>query len=79
MTQVQQKQETAQTFSCSGCGGRPVWDPESGKLKCPYCGHFTDVTADETKPEEYPLEAAPTAAQPAARPPGGLRILGSGS
>lgn len=28
MTQVQQKQETAQTFSCSGCGGRPVWDPE---------------------------------------------------
>ena len=63
MTQVQQKQETAQTFSCSGCGGRPVWDPESGKLKCPYCGHFTDVTADETKPEEYPLEAAPTAAQ----------------
>lgn len=63
MTQVQQKQETTQTFSCSGCGGRPVWDPESGKLKCPYCGHFTDVTADETKPEEYPLEAAPTAAQ----------------
>ena len=52
-----------QTFSCSGCGGRPVWHPESGKLKCPYCGHFTDVTADETKPEEYPLEAAPTAAQ----------------
>ena len=63
MTQVQQKQETAQTFSCAGCGGRPVWDPESGKLKCPYCGHFTDVPADETKPEEYPLEAAPTAAQ----------------
>ena len=63
MTQVQQKQEATQTFSCSGCGGRPVWDPESGKLKCPYCGHFTDVTADETKPEEYPLEAAPTAAQ----------------
>ena len=54
MTQVQQKQEATQTFSCSGCGGRPVWDPESGKLKCPYCGHFTDVTADETKPEEYP-------------------------
>lgn len=41
----------------------PGMGPESGKLKCPYCGHFTDVTADETKPEEYPLEAAPTAAQ----------------
>lgn len=63
MTQAQTRQEAAQTFSCSGCGGRPVWDPESGKLKCPYCGHFTEVTRDETKPEEYPLEAAPTAIQ----------------
>lgn len=51
--------ESTSTFSCSGCGGRPVWDPASRKLKCPYCGAMTDVQMDTGAPLEYPIDSAP--------------------
>ena len=35
MTQVQQKQETTQTFSCSGCGGAPGMGPRKREIEVP--------------------------------------------
>ena len=55
--------QIAETFSCPGCGGRPVWDPESGDMKCPFCGATSHVEQDSTPPEEYDLNAAPNARQ----------------
>ncbi len=60
MTDVQQ--QVTETFSCKGCGGRPVWDPESGNMKCPFCGSVTEVERDQTPPVEYALGDAPTVA-----------------
>ena len=51
--------ESSETFSCSGCGARPVWNPESGNLKCPFCGASTDVEMDTTAPAEYDINTAP--------------------
>ena len=53
--------EAASTFSCSGCGARPVWDPSGRDLKCPYCGAHTPVDIDMTAPEEYDILSAPAA------------------
>lgn len=54
-------QHSIDMFSCPGCGGRPVWDPESGKMKCPFCGTTSEVRQDRTKPNEYDIDAAPKA------------------
>lgn len=56
---TQSVQHRAETFSCPGCGGRPLWDPESGRLKCPFCGTMSDVAQDHTAPDEYDIGAAP--------------------
>lgn len=56
-------QQAAETFSCPGCGGRPVWDPEEGKMKCPFCGAVSDVEEDRTAPDEYDIDQAPDKAQ----------------
>lgn len=54
-------EERADSFSCPSCGGRMRFDPESGKLKCPYCGAFKEVKADTRKPNEYDIHSAPKA------------------
>lgn len=46
-------------FSCPGCGGRPVWDPESSKMKCPFCGAYSEVSQEHTHPNEYSIDDAP--------------------
>lgn len=51
--------EAASTFSCSGCGARPLWDPTGQDLKCPYCGTHTPVDLDMTAPAEYDIHSAP--------------------
>ena len=51
--------EASETFSCSGCGARPVWNPESDNLKCPFCGAFTEIEQDTTPPAEYDIGEAP--------------------
>lgn len=56
---TQTVQHAATTFSCPGCGGRPVWDPASSKMKCPFCGTMSDVEQDYTAPEEYDMDTAP--------------------
>ena len=58
MTEVQRQQ--TETFSCPGCGGRPVWDPESGNMKCPFCGSVSEVPKDHTAPKEYDIHTAPS-------------------
>ena len=54
-------QKKATTFSCPSCGGRPVWDPESQGLLCPFCGTKTAVTLDHIRPAEYDIDTAPEA------------------
>jgi len=36
------KKETIQ-FPCSSCGAATVFDPESGSMKCDYCGTLTEI------------------------------------
>ncbi len=52
--------EASSTFSCPSCGGRPVWDPALGQLKCPYCGVTRMVEMDRRPPMEYDIRTAPT-------------------
>lgn len=55
--------QAAETFSCPGCGARPVWDPATQGMKCPFCDTESPVEKDRTAPAEYDLDAAPTAQQ----------------
>lgn len=55
MTESQPIHEAARSISCSGCGARPVWSPEEGMLKCPYCGATTPVEQDHAIPAEHDL------------------------
>ncbi len=52
------RRRSAQTFSCPGCGGRPVWDPATRQMKCPFCGTASAIELDQTPPTEYPIEQA---------------------
>lgn len=52
--------EQSKTFSCPGCGGRPVWDPAGKRMKCPYCSGEYQVQMDHTPPKEYDIRTAPT-------------------
>ena len=52
------RRRAALTFSCPGCGGRPVWDPASRQMKCPFCGTSSAIEMDQTPPVEYPIEQA---------------------
>jgi len=61
MQSATQKKHT--TFSCPSCGGRPVWDPESQGLLCPFCGAKAAVELKPIQPAEYDIHAAPTPAQ----------------
>lgn len=61
MEQTVQKAITS--ISCPSCGGRPVWNPETASLKCPFCGHETAVVQTPVTPAEYDIDAAPTSAQ----------------
>lgn len=55
--------QAAESFSCPGCGARPVWDPKTQGMKCPFCDAESPVEKDLTPPMEYDLGAAPTAQQ----------------
>ncbi len=49
---------------CPNCGGAPKFDPETGKLVCPYCGTVFEIIPDEKRPEEAPEAAEPETAEP---------------
>jgi ribosomal protein S27E len=34
--------QKVQRFACPGCAGAMQFDPDSGKIKCPYCGQLLD-------------------------------------
>src|SRR5258708_28377567 len=34
--------QKAQRFMCPGCAAAMQFDPDSGKIKCPYCGQLQD-------------------------------------
>lgn len=56
----EETREQSKTFSCKNCGGRPVWNPATGRMLCSYCGSEFDVETDHTPPEEYDISTAPT-------------------
>ena len=56
-------EKQATTFSCPSCGGRPVWDPASLGLLCPFCGTKSTVDLTPVRPAEYDINDAPTPAQ----------------
>ena len=53
--------EKSTQFKCPGCGARPVWDPSSAGMKCPFCGTASEVPHDTTPPLVYDIRTAPTA------------------
>ncbi|MBQ8080565.1 MAG: hypothetical protein IJ240_01560 [Clostridia bacterium] len=55
----QQPNAKTHTFSCPSCGGRMVFDPESQKLKCPYCDSFKEFKVYRETPNEYDIDHAP--------------------
>lgn len=55
--------QAAESFSCPGCGARPVWNPKTQGMKCPFCDAESPIEKDQTPPMEYDLDAAPTAQQ----------------
>ncbi len=55
-----QVQLAADSFSCPGCGGKLIFDPEAEKLKCPYCGSLVDVKRELVTPMEYDINKALT-------------------
>ena len=63
MTNIEKKSEAASTFSCPGCGGRALFDPESQNLKCPYCSSETSIQKIMEQPQEYDIDDAPTTHQ----------------
>ena len=60
MNSATSERQKTLTFSCSSCGGRPVWDPSLRKLKCPFCGSVDEIEIDQTPPEVYDLHTAPS-------------------
>ena len=50
------------TIKCPTCGGNLAFDPESQKLRCPYCGSvFTQEELGVTPEDEAPAEAVEAA------------------
>lgn len=37
--------EQTEVNQCSSCGGNTMFDPESGQLKCPFCGSMKEIEA----------------------------------
>ena len=60
MNSATSERQKTLTFSCSSCGGRPVWDPSLRKLKCPFCGSVDEIEIDQTPPEVYDIHTAPS-------------------
>ena len=36
---------------CTSCGASIEFDPTAGQLKCPYCGHETEIPSPENEEE----------------------------
>ena len=51
--------QKSQTFSCPSCGGRMTFDPETQKLKCPYCDSLKAFQVNTRTPNEYDIRYAP--------------------
>ena len=48
---------TFHRFPCPGCSADMEFDPQSGQLKCPYCGNQQPVPeASEARVEEIPFD-----------------------
>jgi uncharacterized Zn finger protein (UPF0148 family) len=43
------KEETDR--KCPSCGGTMDFDPKTGNLACPYCGHTQEIPVDEEEPK----------------------------
>lgn len=41
--------ETGKQLKCKNCGGVLEFDPESQRMKCPYCGMEEEITAEEDR------------------------------
>ena len=39
------KRENIERFLCHNCGANMVFDAQSGRLACPYCGHTQEIAA----------------------------------
>lgn len=50
-------EDKGRSFSCPSCGGRMVFDPETQKMKCPFCDSLKDIDAERIIPNEYALES----------------------
>lgn len=40
---------------CPACGGTMDFDPKTGGLLCPYCGHMQEIKADAASADEAPM------------------------
>lgn len=50
-------QSSAEKFPCKSCGGNMVFDPDSGSLKCPYCGNIEKIENEKKAIEEYDINS----------------------
>lgn len=64
--------EITRTYPCRACGAQLVFDPASGKLRCPSCGSMMDVTGGPGRIVKHDLGEATRAIRAAAALPAGL-------
>lgn len=64
--------EITRTYPCRACGGQLVFDPTSGRLRCPSCGSMMDVAGGSGQILKHDLHQATQAIRAAAALPAGL-------
>lgn len=57
MTEAIKRNESEQ-FPCSGCGAGMIFDPESQKLKCEYCGNVEEIIETDQALEEIDFDTS---------------------
>lgn len=55
--EISEIQGEATTANCANCGGDLVYDPESKKLKCIFCGSFSEVEIGRNKVIEQNIDS----------------------
>ena len=50
------KKENLNRYSCPSCGADLIFDPQFGKLACPYCGHQEDIQTDSREIAEQDFQ-----------------------
>ncbi|HLJ90488.1 MAG TPA: hypothetical protein VKZ53_27010 [Candidatus Angelobacter sp.] len=48
--------QKTQEFPCPSCSAKMVFDPQSGQMKCPYCGSLQAIQPDQTDVQRHSLE-----------------------